>query len=109
MGEGCTALQALPACRGEEARPEATCDDAVATPAVVSPVPAEEPSPLAGLPAPVCRRRWLTAQAPAHSRHGALLGSGEVWWPVLPGVQGRKGAVRVAGPGDLCPEHGLTP
>lgn len=52
MGEGCTALQASPACRREEARPEATCDDAVATPAVVSPVPAEEPSPLAGLPAP---------------------------------------------------------
>lgn len=29
-----------------EARPEATCDDAVVTPAVVSPAPAEEPSPL---------------------------------------------------------------
>lgn len=65
--------------------------------------------PWLGCRPPVCRRRWLTAQAPAHSRHGALLGSGEVWWPVLPGVQGRKGAVRVAGPGDFCPEHGLTP
>lgn len=39
-------LQALPARRWEKARLEATCDDAVVTPAVVSPVPAEEPCPL---------------------------------------------------------------